>query len=164
MPSLTVLCWDCCLQKLLFIFDKKLKMAQNLAVLDCWVALSWEPFPAGANDALSLLESCHHFNKCASLISSAFISAWQHVSSFQIPIPSWLFQPQIFLFISLSHPFPSPPFFSRCCCCGKMKAAEWSGGRESSGNQRAPAAGAVWRQVGDTSKSGTCACCSHLSS
>lgn len=38
-------------------------MALNLAVPDCWVALSSEGFQGGAKDVLSLLKSYHDFNK-----------------------------------------------------------------------------------------------------
>lgn len=63
-----------------------------------------------------------------SFIFSAFISTWQHVRSFQFPLPNWLFQPQIFLFLFLFLTSSLSPFLLMGCCCGKMKAAEWSGG------------------------------------
>lgn len=136
---------------------QKIKMALNLAVLDCWVALSWEWFQAGAKDVLSLWESCHHFNKRVTrplfLVLSSLPDSMSVLSRF-LSQADFSSPKSLFPFISLSHSLPSPPFFSWCCCCGKMKAAEWSGGGEGSGNQRAQAAGAVWRQVGDTSKSG----------
>lgn len=94
------------------MFDKKIKMALTLAVLDCWVALSWESFQAGANDVLSLLDSCHLFNKCAMhplflVLSSlpdsmSVLSRFLYQADFSSPKSFSFF---LFLFLTL---FPLP--------------------------------------------------------
>lgn len=87
-------------------------MVLNLAVLDCWVALSWESFQAGASDVLSLLESCHHFSKCAThpfllvlsslLDSMSVLSRFLYQADFSSPKSFFCF---LFLFLTV---FPLP--------------------------------------------------------
>lgn len=127
---------------------EKIKPLLNLAALTCWVALLWEWFQGGVKDVPSLWESCHHFNKHTThplfLVLSSLADGMSDLSRFlhQVDFFSLRSLFSLSLFISLSHPLPSPPFFSRCCC-GKIKAAERGSAGESSGHQRVRAAGAA---------------------
>lgn len=139
----------------------------NLAVLDCWVALSWEWFQAGGKNVLSLLESCHHFNKCAThplflVLSSlpdsmSVLSRFLHQADFSSPKSFSLF---LFLFLTL---FPLP-----LSSHGAVVVARWKQLSEAvaekarviKAHKRLELCEGRW--VTHQSQ-GTCACCSHLS-
>lgn len=108
---------------------QKIKTVVNLAVLDCWVALSWEWFQAGVKDVLSLWESCHHFNKHAAhpiflgLSSPADgmsdLSRFLHQVDFSSP-ESHLFSLFLFLFLALFSSL-SPFLFHGAAVVARLK-------------------------------------------
>lgn len=105
---------------------QRIKPVLNLAVLACWVALSWEWFQAGVKDVLSVWESCHHFNKRVThpsfLALSSLADGLSDLSRFlhQVDFSSPKSFLCLFLFLFLAL-FPLPLSFHGAVVVARLK-------------------------------------------